>query len=118
MSRPARHHGHARGFDRHFHIFNRLAKRIEVVEFGQRTFCIRLAGAGGGRFVAVTLRGQFRRLQFARRNVAIRFRAAHGAVGFCKGMVRVASRPAGRSHAFCQALQFRTQHLVGLRSAI
>ena len=101
--RPARHHRHPCGFDRHFDVFDLGAGGVQIIQITHRTLCFGHLFAGFGGVVFVTGNRHGQAFYAALGHGPVRFGAVQGAGGIGQALFGFATRLARR---FIGAVQF------------
>ena len=114
MGGPFRHHGHARGLNRHAHVLNPRAGPFEVIEILNRLTRLGQTFAGQHRLILMTLDGQIRALQLACRDGFLGLGAGQGAARIGHQTIRIAPRLTGQTVGLGQIGKTLFQHLMRL----
>mmetsp|Transcript_28329 Transcript_28329/g.52840 ORF Transcript_28329/g.52840 Transcript_28329/m.52840 type:complete len:289 (-) Transcript_28329:125-991(-) len=114
MGRTARHHGDARGLDRHAQVFDLRPCSLKVRQIGQCTFRLGHACPGPHRVLFVAGDGKAQRLKPPLRQIAIRLCPAERPSGIGDQTICLAPRQPGLFVGIGQVGQARCQRLMGL----
>ena len=92
MGRPARHHGNARGLNRHAQVFDPGAGFIQVAQIGKRTLSLQHATTRCHRLILVAFDGQPKAFQTPLGQIAVCFCTAQRAARIGDRAIRVTTR--------------------------